>query len=982
MNTTSPLQLRMQFLRAAESGDPFAFRFEPQDYVLPTEGGSSPTARFAWTPEFLCDLQAVRRPGRDAAVVQRVGETLRRFIQDAGWAAMEQEIDEALAADRNVIVSIRSSAAELYALPWELLTRRSGQFLGEDPRVLLRFEWPDSDSAPEAQRPRAEGGRILFAWSAAGGAVPAAEQLAAIESASRQGCHPFQRHSDVLAHASLVGIARVLEDAKTSGRPVDVLHLLCHGGPAGSTFGLLLNGEQGSEATVTATELRQQLAPFAKMVRLVVVSACDSGNSGDLGNHLGSVAQVLHRAGFHTVLASRFPLSVAGSIALTETLYRKLLVELTSLEVAVLAVRQRLGREALKRPLAERDLDWAALQLYARHADGDDARPIVFRPYRGLLTFLPEHRRFFHGRDAEIAEVLHDFQALLEKRMSRFLLVAGASGTGKSSLVLAKVVPWFGDREGPTVQVLRPSAGGPAALQALLSARGDPERPLLLVVDQFEEIFTTLAAEPRQAFVQQLWSLAADPASNVGVLVTLRVDFMGQCGEIVLDATGLRLDKVAYDEAHRVFISQLGESELRQVIERPAARVGLSLQPGLCDRLLADVGNEPGALPLLEYALDQLWQRRDGRQLTQSAYQELGGVSGALEREADRAFSSLDGPSRELARHLLIALVSVGEQQALDTRQRRKLVELRPADASHAARFDRVLDKLVNLRLLVRSELQNEPAVEVAHEALIRRWQTLRAWIHEDREALQVLQALSRQSLHWDSSGRLAEDLWRGRRLQRALALRGSHPLTTIDEAFLQAAETEAQKQELAERERLQNQQDTDFRIGMRIRNRALLGSTALAALIWVLTLRSGITHGRLIVLLAMSCVGAVALARAARRSEMASTLVNRVWINQTALLFIMLFCHHLIAAALAIPIPTTVPVDCLLMATLYLSGTTWLWDRKLWIVGVPSLIAAAGATLWPAAGIAFAICAATLQLLMGVFVQGKSSLKDKPHLR
>ena len=131
MNTTSPLQLRMQFLRAAESGDPFAFRFEPQDYVLPTEGQFTDCARFAWTPEFLCDLQAVRRPGRDAAVVQRVGETLRRFIQDAGWAAMEQEIDEALAADRNVIVSIRSSAAELYALPWELLTRRSGQFLAK-----------------------------------------------------------------------------------------------------------------------------------------------------------------------------------------------------------------------------------------------------------------------------------------------------------------------------------------------------------------------------------------------------------------------------------------------------------------------------------------------------------------------------------------------------------------------------------------------------------------------------------------------------------------------------------------------------------------------------------------------------------------------------------------------------------------------------------------------------------------------------------
>ena len=150
--------------------------------------------------------------------------------------------------------------------------------------------------------------------------------------------------------------------------------------------------------------------------------------------------------------------------------------------------------------------------------------------------------------------------------------------------------------------------------------------------------------------MQQLWSLAADPASNVGVLVTLRVDFMGQCGEIVLDATGLRLDKVAYDEAHRVFISQLGESELRQVIERPAARVGLSLQPGLCDRLLADVGNEPGALPLLEYALISCGSGATGGS-TQSAYQELGGSAGPRARGRP-GLSSLDGPSRELARHL------------------------------------------------------------------------------------------------------------------------------------------------------------------------------------------------------------------------------------------------------------------------------------------------------------------------------------------
>lgn len=949
-STTSPLRLRMQFLRARESGDPFAFRFEPQDYILPTAGGSSPSACFQWTPAFLSDLQAVRRPGRDPAVVQRVGEALRHFVQDAGWASLEPEISQALAADRPVFVTIRSSAAELYALPWELLTRSSGQFLGEADQLLLRFEWPDSSSAVATPRPRAEGDRILLAWSAAGGMVPAAEQLAAIEAACRAGSHPFQRSSDVLAHASLSAIVRALEQAATSGPPISVLHLLCHGGTAGSTFGLVLDGQEGGDGTVDAIELRQQLAPFAKMVRLVVLSACDSGNSGGPGNQLGSIAQVLHRAGFQAILASRFPLTVAGSITLTETLYGQLLVELSSLETAFLAVRKRLRREALKVPLAQRELDWVSLQLYARHEDGDDTRPIVFRPFRGLLAFLPDHRRFFFGRDGEVEEILHDLQALIDQKKERFLFIAGASGTGKSSVALSRVVPEYARREGTLVKIIRPSADGPAALEALLLARDDPHTPLLILVDQFEEIFTTLSAAARLAFVQRLWTAAADPSTNIAVLVTLRVDFIGQCGEIVVDRAGLRLDKVAYNEAHRVFISQMGPQELRQAIEQPAARVGLELEPGLCDRLLLDVGSEPGSLPLLEYTLDQLWQRREGRLLTQAAYQELGGVSGALEREADLALAGLDAAHRATARHLLSALVAVGDDQAVDARQRRKIVELRPSEPDQAARFDSVLDKLVNLRLLVRSESQREPVVEVAHEALIRRWQTLRAWISEDRESLLVQQALSRTSHQWQAGGRLPEDVWRGRRLQRALMLRDSHALAPIEEEFLRACEETEKQKQLEELRHLQRLRDSDLRIGMRRRNLWVSIMSIIGAVIlgWVLSRPITITHGHIVMLVALGLVIWVFMVLANRRSELVATRINRNWINHGWLLFVVLLGHHAMAAALGTPPRSAIAVDFLFLGTISLAGVSSVLDGRSWLIGLPPLLAAAAATIWP----------------------------------
>src|SRR5262249_42569572 len=153
-------------------------------------------------------------------------------------------------------------------------------------------------------------------------------------------------------------------------------------------------------------------------------------------------------------------------------------------------------------------------------------------------------------------------------------------------------------------------------------------------------------------------------------IATIRVDYLGRCGELVVNDQGLRLDRVAYGEDHRVFVAQLHPEQLRAAIVKPAAQVGLQLEAGLADRMLADVGQEPGALPLLEDTLDLVWQRSQGNTLTQAAYEEVGGVSGALRMRADALVASLSPEQQHITRRLMVRLVSIGTEVAVSTRHR------------------------------------------------------------------------------------------------------------------------------------------------------------------------------------------------------------------------------------------------------------------------------------------------------------------------
>lgn len=789
-------ELVLEFARAEDAGDPFAFRFEPQSYLLRRSGGGFETAEFPWDSALLGDLKALQTPACDRVVAQRIGERLRRFVMPLQLTEQLEQIASQAHSTAPVMITIRSAAAELYALPWELLTTKgSGQHLGAIPHVLFRYEWPQTRTTQESKRPRVEPGRILFAWSAAAGSVPVSEQLLAIRSACKQSHIPFDEQSDVLTSASCVKLVAALQKARASQQEIAVLHILCHGGQAGSTFGLLLNGEEpGESEVVDAGTLRQVLAPFADMVRLIVLSACDSGNTGPLGNQLGSVAQTLHRAGFACVVASRNPLAVTASIKLTETLYQQLLQETQSVEHSLMTVRNRLLQHGTS-------LDWLSLQLYARSEDGSNSRPVVFRPYRGLLSFQPQHHRYFFGREQEIAQIRQALKTLQREHKPAFLIVAGTSGTGKSSVVLAGVVPQLVSESNGECQTrsLKPGNDPLRALSTALTGHDQGHGQLLLIVDQLEETFTHVQdLSVRTAFLQQLWKLSQ--TDHVTVIVTLRVDFLGDCGDIVLEteAPHRKLDQVVYDEAHRVFIAQLRSDQLRTTIEGPAARVGLTLEAGLTSRMVEALGTETGALPLLQHMLDLLWIHREGSVLTQRSYDALGQLAGALSQHADALIVKLAESDQKIARRLLVRLVQITDGVNRATRKRVPIERLRPASATSQAHFAQVLTELVNARLLTPGEEDKQPTIEIAHEALIRKWPRFAQWLETDCEMLAMMLKLDAMMLQHLQH----RVLWTGAQLHFAERCVRDYPDDTPEEAkaILRKSQREARQDKVLKR--------------------------------------------------------------------------------------------------------------------------------------------------------------------------------------
>ena len=296
----------------------------------------------------------------------------------------------------------------------------------------------------------------------------------------------------------------------------------------------------------------------------------------------------------------------------------------------------------------------------------------------------------------------------------------------------------------------------------------------VLVVDQFEELFTACEDEQeRGEFVAGLVRAARDRSL---VVLAVRADFYGRCA--------------AYPElsrlvgANHVLVGPMSRDELRRAIERPAQRVGLSIEPELVESLLTDVEGEPGTLPLLSTALLELWRERDGRRLRHAAYARSGGVQGAVARMAEAAFVGLDPHEQAIARTLLLRLADEGENGTI-VRRRIGLAELESAGSPEAAA---VVARLTDHRLLTVSD----GAIEVAHEALLREWPRLRAWLDEDADSRRLHHQLGDAARAWDADARDPGALYRGARLASALDWAADHDpeLNATERAFLDASRT------------------------------------------------------------------------------------------------------------------------------------------------------------------------------------------------
>jgi WD40 repeat protein/DNA-binding SARP family transcriptional activator len=361
-------------------------------------------------------------------------------------------------------------------------------------------------------------------------------------------------------------------------------------------------------------------------------------------------------------------------------------------------------------------------------------------PYQGLAPFETADAEFFFGRERLVDELVGRLAD------APLLALIGPSGSGKSSLLRAGLLPALGGFE---QVLLRP--GDP------LPSFAAGERTVV-AVDQFEEVFAPSVAEAdRRAYLGALVEAAWDPERRAIVLLAMRADFFGHVAPYVELA-----DLVGPNHA---LIGPMSVSELRRAIERPAERVGLEVEPELVDALVEDVAGEVGGLPLLSTALADLWHARDGRTLTLRAYVRAGGVRSAVGRHAEAAFRALDEDRRQLARAILLRLVAGGEGEAL-TRRRVTRQEL---DVGTDDRVMDVLQTLVDRRLLVA----DETSFELVHEALLEHWPRLAGWLHDDAQARRVHAHLTEAAARWRAGDRDPGELYRGARLAAALELSG-----------------------------------------------------------------------------------------------------------------------------------------------------------------------------------------------------------------
>jgi DNA-binding SARP family transcriptional activator/WD40 repeat protein/tRNA A-37 threonylcarbamoyl transferase component Bud32/type II secretory pathway predicted ATPase ExeA len=450
-------------------------------------------------------------------------------------------------------------------------------------------------------------------------------------------------------------------------------------------------------------------------------------------------------------------------------------------------------------------------------------------PYKGLRAFREADAAEFHGRRALVAQLV---EAIDDRAL---VAVVGPSGSGKSSLVHAGAVPALRGR-GDLVVSMVPGTAPLAELEAALrrvattadvagmrSRLAEPDglvalaadltqdgERLVLVVDQFEELWTLVDVDAEREQFATLLAHATDTHDALRVVVTLRADLYDRplqhpsLGQVVRTAT--------------FAVTPMTSSELEEAIVEPAERVGVRFEPGLVATMVGDVVARPGALPLLQFTLAELYERRTNATVTAAAYAELGGIGGALASRAEQLYAESDPEERAQIRSLFTQLVTIGDDGD-DLRRRATTDELGSVTPA-------VIERYRANRLLVTDHhpVTRQPTAEVAHEALLREWPRLRDWVEEDRDAIRFHRSVTEAAHEWQRQGRDESGLYRGPRLAVADEIAARMTLGSDARDFLAASH------ELADRERDEADRRAAHQVRQNRRLRRLLAATVVVS--------------------------------------------------------------------------------------------------------------------------------------------------------
>jgi DNA-binding SARP family transcriptional activator/ABC-type glycerol-3-phosphate transport system substrate-binding protein len=525
------------------------------------------------------------------------------------------------------------------------------------------------------------------------------------------------------------------------------------------------------------------------------------------------------------------------------------------------AVDEVVARATAKAP-GDRFIDTLVLAEAFREAVAAAAAPEPLgaverrNPYKGLRSFGEADAADFFGRDAACRELVARLAENVEG--ARFLAVVGPSGGGKSSLVRAGLVPalrrgaipgsdhWFVvemvpgqdpfeevdaaleriaiDPRPGRVERMEGAEDGLLRIAEEVLPSGDAE--LLLVIDQFEEVFTVVRDESRRArFLAEVAAATTDPRSRLRVVVTLRADFYDRpllyrvFGDLLADRT--------------YAVTPLSPAELERAVAGPAETIGVAVEPRLVGEIVAEVADRPGMLPLLQYALTEAFEARRDSALTLDTYRELGGVSGALAQRAEDLYRGLTQLQQDAARQLFLRLVGPTDSTSDDIRRRVPRSELASVEGDREA-MGAAIDTFGARRLLSfdRDPETRGPTIEVAHETLLREWARLRGWIESAREDLRLHARLSTAAREWEEADRSPDYLLTGSRLAQAEGAieNSSIRLTEREREYLKAGLARRDAERGVEEERRTREARLERRAFVRLR--ALVAVLAAAAVV------------------------------------------------------------------------------------------------------------------------------------------------------